>query len=167
MKRKLTTLLIAVLYLPLTAMANDIDCFPLCAEPLKDETKIELIVDTKIEAAIVVAPREAAAITPKLCESGLVKQVEELNDKIKPIKEIIGYVRSPQGLAIKLVNDHIVKIPPWVGYAMDPIGSVKRRVIDEVRTRAKQALFPATACVAEPAANSATTVDAVDAKHTT
>jgi hypothetical protein len=48
-----------------------------------------------------------------------------------------------------------VKIPAWVGYAMDPVGSLKNRAMDEVRTRAKSAIglnrAPAS-CVAETAA---------------
>jgi hypothetical protein len=81
----------------------------------------------------------------------MVSQIEDLNDRVKPIKEIVGYVRSPQGLALKLVNDHVVKIPAWVGYAIDPVGSLKSRAMDEVRTRAKDAVGlnkPAAACPA-------------------
>ena len=74
------------------------------------------------------------------CEMSLVRQADELNDRIKPIRDMVGYVRSPQGLAIKLVNDHVVSIPGWVGYAIDPVGSLKRRALEEVRDRARSAI---------------------------
>lgn len=74
------------------------------------------------------------------CEMSLVRQADELNDRIKPIRDLVGYVRSPQGLAIKLVNDHVVSIPGWVGYAIDPVGSLKRRAMEEVRDRARSAI---------------------------
>jgi hypothetical protein len=67
----------------------------------------------------------------------LVKQAEAMNDHIKPVKELVGYVRSPQGLAIKLLNDHVVRIPAWVGWAMDPIGNLKNRAVGEARDQAK------------------------------
>ena len=42
--------------------------------------------------------------------------------QIEPDKDLVGYVRSPKGLAVKLVNDHLFKIPGWVGFALDPVG---------------------------------------------
>ena len=120
--------------------ANDDACFPMCQSTLAAEA-------TEIEPPKVDACNSQSA--------SLIKQAEQLNDRVKPIKEIIGYVRSPQGLAIKLVNDHVVKIPAWVGYAMDPVGSLKNRAMDEVRTRAKTMVGlnrATTGCVAEPAA---------------
>lgn len=83
---------------------------------------------------------EDAATQFKVCDIKLVRDVEALNDQVRPIKEIVGYVRSPQGLAIKLVNDHVVKIPKWVGYAVDPVGSIKQRAIREVKDHAREAL---------------------------
>lgn len=74
------------------------------------------------------------------CDFALVRQAEEINDRIKPVKDIVGYIRSPQGLAIKLVNDHIISIPGWVGYAIDPVGSLKQRAMTEVRDRARTAI---------------------------
>ncbi|MCY7388634.1 MAG: hypothetical protein LH481_11320, partial [Burkholderiales bacterium] len=68
---------------------------------------------------------------------------------------------------IKLVNDHIVKIPAWIGFAMDPVGSLKHMAIDEVRTRAKEIIVSnsgsacETATVIAPAEGTQTT----DAKH--
>jgi hypothetical protein len=120
--------------------ANDDACFPMCQ-------------GTAAAQAIEIAPPKVDACGT--ASTGLIKQAEQLNDRVKPIKEIVGYVRSPQGLAIKLVNDHVVKIPAWVGYAMDPVGSLKNRAMDEVRTRAKTmvGLDRATAnCAAEIAA---------------
>jgi len=93
------------------------DCFPDCP------------------AAIATAQGNVSA-----CEMPLVRQADELNDRIKPIRDLVGYVRSPQGLAIKLVNDHVVSIPGWVGYAIDPVGSLKRRAMEEVRDRARSAI---------------------------
>ena len=93
------------------------DCFPDCP------------------AAIATAQGNVSA-----CEMPLVRQADELNDRIKPIRDLVGYVRSPQGLAIKLVNDHVVSIPGWVGYAIDPVGSLKRRAIEEVKDRARSAV---------------------------
>jgi hypothetical protein len=104
--------------------ANDSACFPMC----QSSTPV-------IKAEVEVKAPKADACSSQ--SSSLIKQAEQLNDRVKPIKEIVGYVRSPQGLAIKLVNDHVVKIPAWVGYAMDPVGSLKNRAMDEVRTRAK------------------------------
>ena len=99
------------------------------------------------------------------------KTAEDLNDKVKPIKDIVGYVRSPQGLAIKLVNDHIVKIPAWIGYAMDPLGSIKRQAFGKARSLAKDALSDGNACEVAPlevtvgVAASIEAIEAVNAKH--
>lgn len=129
--------------------ANDSECFPMCA--------IVAIVEPAppVETQTVDAPSADACNNPNNPTRDLIKQAEQLNDRIKPIKDIVGYVRSPQGLAIKLVNDHVVKIPPWVGYAIDPIGSLKNRAMDEVRTRAKSAMglnHKSESCAAETAA---------------
>jgi hypothetical protein len=122
--------------------ANDSACFPMC----QSSTPV-------IEAEVEIKAPIADACNSQ--SSNLIKQAEQFNDRVKPIKEIVGYVRSPQGLAIKLVNDHVVKIPAWVGYAMDPVGSLKNRAMDEVRTRAKSAIgldrAPAS-CAAEATA---------------
>ncbi len=119
------------------ANVNDGECFPTCRPAAASSAK-------EIE------PPKAIACGRQ--PTDLIKQVEQLNDRVKPIKEIVGYIRSPQGLAIKLVNDHVVKIPVWVGYAMDPVGSLKNRAMDEVRTRAKSAIglnSKAESCAAE------------------
>jgi hypothetical protein len=126
--------------------ANDSACFPMCQG---STPAIEAEVDVKAPTANACANQS----------NDLIKQAEQLNDRVKPIKEIVGYVRSPQGLAIKLVNDHVVKIPAWVGYAMDPVGSLKNRAMDEVRgvvtARAKAMVGldrATTGCPAETAA---------------
>jgi hypothetical protein len=110
----------------LSAHAEEGDCFPMCAAAKPAVT----------ESKEVTGPAPCGANA----NGGVAGQIEELNDRVKPIKEIVGYVRSPQGLAMKLVNDHVVKIPAWVGYAIDPVGSLKSRAMDEVRTRAKAAV---------------------------
>ncbi|MEP7154237.1 MAG: hypothetical protein ABI905_00585 [Betaproteobacteria bacterium] len=119
--------------------AGESDCAE-CSAP----TELATDKAQKMDAITIVAPKEAA---PTACGgSAIVKSAESLNEKIKPIREIAGYVRSPQGLAIKLVNDHVVKIPAWVGYAMDPVGSIKNKALDEVRTRAKNAIQGNNSC---------------------
>jgi hypothetical protein len=163
-KRKiLIGTLIAAFGLPLTAMASDLDCFPMCAEP----AKIGAVIEPAADAANDWAPGEIVIIvsTQKSCDAGFVKTAEDLNDKVKPIREIVGYVRSPQGLVIKIVNDHIVKIPAWIGYVVDPLGSLKHQAIDEVRTRAKEAMDDGSACATVPANGSADATDAIDSKH--
>ena len=155
MKRKLLarTLMAAFVALPMVAMAEEPDCFPMCAAPATVEIAVDMKVDARLDTVNVVSTHDAAGNDAALasCNAGLMKKAEDLNNKIKPIREIIGYVRSPQGLAIKLVNDHIVKIPAWVGYAMDPIGSIKRRAIDEVKTQIKVAMDDGKGCTADPA----------------
>jgi hypothetical protein len=92
---------------------------------------------TPIETIVVSAAR--------LCDEGVLEKIEQMNDRVKPIKEIVGYIRSPQGLAVKLVNDHIVKIPAWVGYALDPVGSLKNKAVGEVRNQVKTLVRGASA----------------------
>ena len=99
------------------AAAQESDCFPGCS-----------------------AKAEDAAAKISLCDSGLVRKVEEANDSVRPIREIVDIVRSPQGFAMKQINDHIVHIPAWVGYAMDPVGSIKNKAIDRIRSEAKKAV---------------------------
>ncbi len=111
---------------------NDSECFPMC-KPAATPTAT---------SAIDVEPLKETTCGGQSID--LIKQAEQLNDRVKPIKEIVGYIRSPQGLVIKLVNDHVVKIPAWVGYAVDPVGSLKNRAVGEIRSvvteRAKKAI---------------------------
>jgi hypothetical protein len=171
MKRKLLvgSLMVIGCSLSLAAAASDLECFPLCAEPAKAETTREQAVVATPDAAFVAAHRDGARIgepdASTSCDSSFIKAADDLNDKVKPIREIVGYVRSPQGLVIKLVNDHIVKIPAWIGYAMDPIGSLKHKAIDEVRTRARDALVDGSACSTGPAPDPFDADDTIDTKH--
>lgn len=80
------------------------------------------------------------------CDPGLMKRAEELNEKIRPLREIVSYVRAPQGLVIKMVNDHIVKIPVWVGYAVDPVGSIRHKATEELRARTRDAMGESNSC---------------------
>lgn len=150
------SLMVVGIGMSLNASASEIDCFPMCAEPAK--------VEVNATAPTEGWPGDATRIS---CNGSLVKQVEALNDKIKPIREIVGYVRSPQSLAIKLVNDHIVKIPPWIGFAMDPVGSLKHLAIDEVRTRAKEVIVSnsGSACENAPVIAPFEGTEIADAKH--
>jgi hypothetical protein len=167
MKRKLLAVLtLTVVGMPLTAMAADTDCFPLCAEPAKVETTIAATLD----AVNVVSTREDAGVSTA-CDAGFMRSAEEFGDKVKPIKDLVGYVQSPQGLAIKLVNDHVVKIPAWIGYAMDPLGSIKRQAVGEAKTLAKDAISDGSGCgsareeVPVELARTIEAIEAVDAKH--
>lgn len=161
MKRKLLmgTLIAAVFCLPHAAMASGEDCFPMCPEPVK--------VKAKLDPVYVEAHRGIATepIPPTSCESALLRTADEINDKVKPIREVVGYVRSPQGLAFKLVNDHVVKIPAWIGYVIDPLGSLKHKAIDEVRERAREAMVDQTTCGSASADAPPDTNEPADAKH--
>lgn len=170
MKRKLMigSLILLGIGLTLNTAASEIDCFPLCIEPAKVELKVGPATAVKPDAVDVAVPHGDAVdgVPSKSCVAeGLVQKAEELNDKVKPIREIIGYVRSPQGLVFKLVNDHIVKIPVWIGYAIDPLGSLKHKVIDEVRTRAKEAMVGGNACETEPVMESVDVTEAIESRH--
>ncbi len=123
MKRSTLVALIAAALLPLSAAAFEPECLGHCdATPPGFETA---------------------------CGSTVADRVEGLNNKVKPLKDIAGYVKSPQGLAMKLVNDHVVKIPAWVGYAIDPIGSLKNRAMGEARDHVKASMKANTAACAE------------------
>ena len=124
------------------------DCFPDCQPVAADAASDD-----------VTQPALAGAAPP--CGSAFIQTAENLNDRIKPVKTLVGYVRSPQGLALKLVNDHVVKIPAWVGYAMDPVGSIKHKALEEVRGYAKKAVIAGDRCVAPTSpATAAWSIDA-------
>ena len=176
MKRKLFlgSLMVTLLGLSLTATASaaEWDCFPLCAEPTKTETNLDTAaevttVEVKLDPVLITAHREASvgASPATSCDSALLKAADDINDKVKPIREIIGYVRSPQGLVIKLVNDHVVKIPAWIGYAIDPLGSLKHKVVNEVRAQARGAINGGSSCASDAAGDFSESVEAVDEKH--
>jgi hypothetical protein len=134
------------------ASADDFDCFPLC--------------ETAKAASCVAAPN-----TPSVANV-TIEKIENVNNKLKPIKEIAGYIESPQSLAVKLINDHVVKIPAWVGYAIDPVGAIKNKAMSEVRDRAKTALkaeFAKSAgvdCVAPVEAQNKLIAPSVEIKET-
>jgi hypothetical protein len=158
MKRLATlSLVFAALWVPSAFAHSDgapEDCFPAC-ETIS-------IAATQREAAGADHDAVASDIAKQAVDAcgsihTLVQQAEALNDQVKPVKEIVGYVRSPQALALKLVNDHLFKIPGWVGFALDPLGTIKHKAIDEIRARAKAALEAEWArtqdCGAKPAVN--------------
>jgi hypothetical protein len=171
MKRTQAANTIAALFITFTAsyaalaqaqtQATENDCFPACAAMPSAAPNTEKV-EPKADAAPAPATATDSGERPTACAKQskaqeLAQSAEKLNDQIKPVKEIIGYVRSPQGLAMKLVNDHVVKIPAWVGYAVDPVGSLKNKAMDEVRTRAKTAigLGKPQACVSDAPAEAA------------
>lgn len=142
MKRtiEMTALLIAMATSATCAQAKHSDgnpdaCFPACeiVEPVKE---VQAARDDAVQEA------KPASTANKACGAGaeFAQEVDKLNAQIKPVKDVVGYIRSPQGLAVKLVNDHLFKIPGWVGFALDPVGTIKHKAIDEVRGRAKEML---------------------------
>lgn len=124
-----------------SAASDDFECSPQCI-PIDT---VMPIAEPNLEKTPASAMTATVAANPCAGNSvaNVVKQAESINDRVKPIRELIGYVRTPQSLAIKLVNDHIVRIPPWVGFAMDPVGTIKNRAIGEAKdwgkARAKEA----------------------------
>jgi len=112
------------------ALAQEDTCFPACtaAEP------------------------PAVAPTPA-CSSGgaeIMRSAEQLQDRIRPARELLSIVRSPQGFVIQQISERVVHIPAWVGYAMDPLGSLKGKLIDKARTETKRAIgLDRSACTPE------------------
>jgi hypothetical protein len=113
------------------AAAADPECSPQCELLDSDSASFETITpqDGHVDS---VEPAGNPACTGGAIAAA-VEKAEKINDRIKPIRQIVNYVRTPQGLVIKLVNDHILKIPPWIGFAMDPVGTLKHRAIDEAK----------------------------------
>ena len=129
------------------------DCFPACptvAEPVTHGADAPAAV---ITLPAPVDPANAENSTSCPATPSWVKGAEGVNARIKPVKEWVGYLRSPQGLALKLVNDHVVRIPAWVVFALDPVGTVKHKAIEEVRQRAKDAMLPNRNCEPVPEAD--------------
>ncbi|MBI3716850.1 MAG: hypothetical protein HY255_12730 [Betaproteobacteria bacterium] len=140
---KILTLTAAMMMtLSMAAHADDNDCFPMCtAKPAEaPAVKTEVAKVEKTESAERLEAVVVTAAPLPACGNKLVNQAEALNDRVKPVKELIGYIHSPQSLAMKVVNDHIVTIPRWVGYALDPVGAIKNKAISEVKNHAKDAL---------------------------
>lgn len=167
MQLRLLTSTLIIATMPLAAQASGEDCFPACSQPAPVEVKVDAKVDATLETLNVMSHREVARDTsaPGSCDAGFMKMAEDLNDKVKPIRKIVGYMRSPQGLAIKLVNDHIVKIPAWVGYAMDPVGSIRSKAIDKARTRVRDALNDGSGCMPVPANEAVDAAESINAKY--
>ena len=107
------------------AHADSFDCFPLCEQQAPPP----------VETSCAHTSAERAASTEES-----ITQIEAANQQLKTAKEWVGYVRSPQGLVIKLFNDHVVKIPAWIGYAIDPLGSLKSKLLGEARNFAKESI---------------------------
>ncbi|HEX4859379.1 MAG TPA: hypothetical protein VFV17_10195 [Usitatibacteraceae bacterium] len=124
------------------------ECFPVCVEAMSVPTA------APSAASDAPAPEGKTGLpdaNPTRCDAIAAKSlqtVEQVNADLKPVRELAGYIRSPQGLAFKLVNDHLFKIPPWVGFVLDPAGSLKRKALEEVRAQAKHAIN-AGACPAQ------------------
>lgn len=138
---QILTLTAAVMMtLSLAAHADDSDC--LCAARYAEAPEVITDAAGMVEKAAQAEKLEPVVVTAtplpaQACGNRLVNQAEALNKRVKPVKELIGYVHSPQSLALKVVNDHIVTIPRWVGYALDPVGAIKNKAIGEVKDRAK------------------------------
>ncbi len=151
MNAKFLTVGLLIATLPLCAMASDEDCYPHCAESAPFNVNQLDAIDAKLDTVAVVARRESADKNAGAgtCGTGLLKRADALNEQAKPLREVVGYVRSPQGLAVKLVNDHVVKIPAWVGYAIDPIGALKNKAIDEAKSSVRDAFEKDSPCDAK------------------
>ena len=174
MNKRINTNLFAagllMIALPLTVMAAEEECFPLCKVPVPVQAGVEIAIDAKLDPLAGVAHRETGdnLVRPESCNAGILKQADDLNVRIKPIKELIGYVRSPQSFAIKLIDKHVVKIPAWVSFAIDPVGSLKNKALDEVKSPIRDAMkgdFECVAATADEATVQRNAADAVDEKH--
>jgi hypothetical protein len=114
------------------------DCFPRCDTVVTSESEQAQVASQPVETAKTNACSGIAGAGKAINDA---QQVYDKN--VKPLKEIYGYVRSPQGLAMKLVNDHIVQIPEWVNLAADPEGYLRGKVIDYARKEAKKVVTKA------------------------
>lgn len=145
---KLTILCATLVFaaLPKAAHASEADCFPLCVQAAPSKATADPARTAGAANDDRDLPGDAA--TQAGCDAGLIKQAEDLNEKIRPLREIAGYVRSPQGLVIKMIDDHVVKIPVWVGYAVDPLGSIRHKATEALRSRTRNALNDGNDCKA-------------------
>jgi hypothetical protein len=96
---------------------------------------------------------------PLFCKPAALVEVEAVGNKVKQVKDIVNLIQSPTGIALKLVNDHVVQIPEWVGYVADPKGAVKNKVMSMARSEIKKATGLDRPCTpatdAKPSANDA------------
>ena len=173
MNKRINTSLFAagllMVALPLIVVAAEGECFPLCKVPVPVQANVEIAIDAKLDPLAVEAHRETGdnLARSESCNAGILKQADDLNVRIKPIKELIGYVRSPQSFAIKLIDKHVVKIPAWVSIAIDPVGALKNKALDEIKSQARAAMKDDSACVTATNEETAhrNVSDAVDEKH--
>ena len=86
-----------------------------------------------------------------LCTHAMVREGVHLDQKTRPIRELIGIAKNPTGFVIRQVSEHVVHIPPWVKYAVDPRGAIRAKAIDLVRTEMKKSLGIANDCREEAA----------------
>lgn len=166
MKRRTLAGVLLITIMPLATAAAAEDCFPACAQSLPNIINDEIKSDNSIKTTDA-DPRSAAVSAP--CrdrrEGSILHRADNFNDQIKPVREIAGYVRSPQGLAFKLVNDHIVQIPAWIGYAVDPVGSIRARTIDSAKTRLREAWDAGARCDAVADDSLPGPAEVIDAKY--
>jgi hypothetical protein len=109
-----------------TAAAHETgDCFPLCAQaPLPEEPPVPL----------------------NLCEHAIVREGVRLEQKLRPVREVVNAVQDPAGFVIRQVSVHVVHIPAWVGYAIDPRGAVRAKVMGTLRDELKKSTGLANEC---------------------
>ena len=62
--------------LPLTVMATEEECFPLCSTPIPIQTGVEIAIDTKLDPLAVVARRETdhGSARSVSCDASVLKQ---------------------------------------------------------------------------------------------
>ncbi len=137
-KRTIAALVPAILIAtaPVYAESDQYDCFPLCKEP-----------------TVETAPRKL-----NLCDHRAVRDVARADRQLKPVKELVGIATNPTGFALKMVDQHVVHIPPWVGFAMDPKGTIKAKVLERVRDEMKKEVGLQHECADEDALDGAATV---------
>lgn len=115
------------------ALAEPLDCFPMCPPP----------------AESVPAP------ALNVCAHAAAREVARVDRELAPVKRIYRIATDPTGFALEQVSEHIVRIPPWVGIALDPRGYVRGKVIERVRLEAKKAIGAGKDCADEIAAEDA------------
>jgi hypothetical protein len=115
------------------ALAQPLDCFPMCPPPAQ----------------------EAPAPALNVCAHAAVREVARVDRELAPVKRIYAIATNPTGFALQQVSEHVVRIPPWVGIALDPRGYVRGKVIERVRLEAKKAIGAGKDCADEIAAEDA------------
>jgi hypothetical protein len=131
MKRLTATLAPALLLASGLVLADDLDCFPMCA------------------------PAEPPPAPLNLCEHRAVRDIARIDRDLAPAKRIYEIATNPTGFVLHEVSEHVVHIPEWVGVAMDPRGYVRGKVIERVRVEVKKSLGVGKDCADEIAAEDA------------